>query len=154
MHIPSEGPAGINYQGYRAPLTAATMDMSVAPPRRKVLIIEDDPSSLNLLYVLLGGLNYDGEVALSGEHGLEMIERESFDAVLLDLRHSSFTAAQMISRITDIRPSLMGRILIMARPIDSPETRKLVDPRCSAQITQNRMMVDVHRSLRSLWSQT
>lgn len=62
--------------------------MAVKPPRRKVLIIEDEPSIRSVLYVLLAGLGYDGNAVPDAYQGLSMIRRGEFDAVLLDLRSS------------------------------------------------------------------
>ena len=60
--------------------------MAPNPPRRKVLIIEDEPSIRNVLYVLLAGLGCDGDVAYDTHMALSMIRQDRFDAVLLDLR--------------------------------------------------------------------
>lgn len=62
--------------------------MASIPPRRKVLIIEDEPSIRSVLYVLLAGLGCDGEAAPDAYQGLSKIRRGEFDAVLLDLRSS------------------------------------------------------------------
>jgi DNA-binding NtrC family response regulator len=53
---------------------------------RNVLIIEDEPSMRNVICVLLAGLGCAGDIAHDGRQALAMIEKESFDAVLLDLR--------------------------------------------------------------------
>jgi response regulator RpfG family c-di-GMP phosphodiesterase len=120
--------------------------------RRKVLIIEDEPSISNLLYVLLDGLNYDGDVAMSGQQALDMIGRESFDAVLLDLRYSSISAEQMVLRITEIRPSLVGRVLVVTGQVDNPKAIELLERQCNPHGRQNRLMEEVHRSLLALWA--
>ena len=60
--------------------------MVADPRRRKVLVIEDEPSIRNVLYVLLAALGCDGDVASDSEHALTMIRKDRFDAVLLDLR--------------------------------------------------------------------
>ena len=60
--------------------------MAPNPPRRKVLIIEDEPSIRNVLYVLLAGIGCDGDAAYDTHMALSMIRQDRFDAVLLDLR--------------------------------------------------------------------
>jgi len=69
-----------------------------SPPRRKVLIIEDEPSIRNVLYVLLAGVGCDGDVAHDTNQALSMIRQDQFDAVLLDLRSAHLS--QMVSAIT------------------------------------------------------
>jgi CheY-like chemotaxis protein len=55
--------------------------MPASSARRKVLIVEDEPSIRNVLYVLLAGLGCDGEVANDTKQALFMIRKEQFDAV-------------------------------------------------------------------------
>ena len=61
--------------------------MAPNPPRRKVLIIEDEPSIRNVLYVLLAGIGCDSDAAYDTHMALSMIRQDRFDAVLLDLRY-------------------------------------------------------------------
>jgi len=79
--------------------------------RRRVLIIEDEPSIRNVLYALLAGLDCDSSVATNDRQALAMISRENYDAVLLDMRCSKAPADQVVSQIKEIRPSLLGRVL-------------------------------------------
>lgn len=43
--------------------------MAKNPPRRKILIIEGEPSIRNVLYRLLAGLGYEGDAATDGFRG-------------------------------------------------------------------------------------
>ena len=56
----------------------------MTPPRR-VLVVEDDPLSLELMTDLLEGAGWVVHAATSGEAALEHLDRESIDLVLLDL---------------------------------------------------------------------
>jgi DNA-binding response OmpR family regulator len=47
--------------------------------RRKVLIIEDEPSIRNVLYVLLAALGCDGQIAYDTRQALSMIREGSFE---------------------------------------------------------------------------
>ena len=70
--------------------------MASAPPRRKVLIVEDEPSIRNVLYVLLAGLGCDGQIAYDARQALSMIRQDCFDAVLLDLRAANLPPADQM----------------------------------------------------------
>jgi CheY-like chemotaxis protein len=145
--------AAIKFSGRAAPLISGPKIRCTAPaPRRKVLIIEDEPTISNLLYVLLDGLNYNGEVALSGKQALQMIGRDNFDAVLLDLRYSSLSAEQMVLRITKIRPSLVGRVLVVTGQVANSDALALIEHQYNPHVKQNRLMEEVHRSLLALWA--
>ena len=101
--------------------------MAPNPPRRRVLIIEDEPSIRNILYVLLAGLGYDGDTACDFKQALAMIRQDQFDAVLLDLRASELPPEQMVCAITELRPSLVGRVLVISGEVSSPATLKMLD---------------------------
>ena len=96
--------------------------MALNPPRRKILIIEDEPSIRNVLYVLLAGLGYDSDAASDAYQALSMIGQGEFDAVLLDLRCSQLPPDQMVCAISELRPSLVGRVLVITCEVSDPST--------------------------------
>jgi len=58
----------------------------VAPPEKRVLVVEDDPSIARLLEVELADAGYDVDLAATGAAGLAAIEREEPAVVVLDVR--------------------------------------------------------------------
>lgn len=117
---------------------------------RKILIIEDEPAIRNVLYVLLAGLGCEGDVAYSGQQALAMISREKFDAVLLDLRCTNVPAAQVVSQIKEIRPSLLGRVLVITGEVTDPQAMELVERHLLPHIPGSRLMTDLWGQLRGL----
>jgi DNA-binding response OmpR family regulator len=122
----------------------------VAPssPRRKVLIIEDEPSIRNVLYVLLAGLGCDGDVAHDTNQALSMIRQDQFDAVLLDLR--SAPLQQMVSAITELRPSLVGRVLVITGEVSDSNTLEILEHYAVPHVRRSRVTSDLWGRLRSL----
>ncbi len=118
--------------------------------RRKVLIVEDEPSIRNVLYVLLAAEGCEGDVAYSGQQALAMIGRQSFDAVLLDLRCTNLPAEQVVSQINKVQPSLMGRVLVITGEVSSPETLKLIEQNCLPHLPSQRLLRDLWALLRPL----
>jgi two-component system KDP operon response regulator KdpE len=55
-------------------------------PRLKVLVVEDDPSNVELLVTRLRTLECDALVAKTAEDGLRLAESEHPSLILLDLR--------------------------------------------------------------------
>lgn len=113
------------------------------PPRRKVLIVEDEPSIRNVLYVLLAGLGCDGDVAHDTQQALTMIRKHRFDAVLLDLRSAHLPPDQMVSTITELRPSLVGRVLVITGEVSDPHTLELLERSAVPHISRNRVAADL-----------
>jgi len=150
-NLPTERSKLTESQATTSPAPSALTLARGTPVRRKVLIVEDEPSISNLLYVLLEGLNYDGEVAIGGRHALAMIERESFDAILLDLRCSDLRAEQWVSRIAEIQPSLLDRVLVITGEVADPKVLDLIERHCLPHVPQSRLLEDIHQSLRTLF---
>jgi DNA-binding response OmpR family regulator len=119
-------------------------------PRRKVLIIEDEPSIRNVLYVLLAGLGCDGDVANDSQHALSMIRKDRFDAVLLDLVSAHLPPDQMVSAITKLRPSLLGRVLVITGEVADPETLAMLEQCAVPHIARSHVTSDLWGRLRSL----
>jgi two-component system response regulator PilR (NtrC family) len=126
-----------------APLTSI-------PQRRKVLIIEDEPSIRNVLYVLLAGLGCDGDVANDSQHALTMIRQNRFDAVLLDLRSAHLPPDQMVSAITELRPSLVGRVLVITGEVADPKTLETLESYAVPHVARSRVTSDLWARMRSL----
>lgn len=52
---------------------------------KKVLIVEDEKPLAQALYLKLKKNNIESEIAYNGEEALEILEKQSFDLILLDL---------------------------------------------------------------------
>lgn len=121
--------------------------MAPTPPRRKVLIIEDEPAIRNVLYVLLAGLGYDSDAAPDAYRALSMIGHDQFDAVLLDLRSSQLPPEQMVRAITELQPSLVGRVLVICGEVSDPSTIALIERYALPHVPRSRVTSDLSRSI-------
>ncbi|MGO8732094.1 MAG: response regulator [Terriglobia bacterium] len=121
---------------------------------RNVLIIEDEPSMRNVIYVLLAGLGCQGDIARDGRQALAMIEKESFDAVLLDLRCSEMPPGEMVSAIKELRPNLVGRVLVITGEVSDPQTMEIIRTNCWPHIPRQQVMQELWGRLCSLLSFT
>ena len=124
--------------------------MTLTSQNRKVLIVEDDAAIRNVLYVLLAGVGCEGDIAYSGKQALSMLSREKFDAVLLDLRCSNLPADQVVSQINEIRPSLVGRVLVITGELTDTQTMKVIEQHCLPYVPRERLMQDLWGRLRSV----
>jgi DNA-binding NtrC family response regulator len=126
--------------------------MSPGSEHRKVLIVEDDAAIRNVLYVLLAGVGCEGDIAYSGKQALAMIRRQEFDAVLLDLRCTNLQADEVFTQIQQVRPSLVGRVLVITGELTDPKTLELVEQYCLPHVPSNRLMQDLWGRLRNLFN--
>ena len=121
--------------------------MAPNPPRRKILIIEDEPSIRSVLYVLLAGLGYDSDAAPDAYQALSMIGRGEFDTVLLDLRSSQLPPDQMVCAIKELRPSLVGRVLVITGEVSHPKTLEMIERYALPNVPRSRIASDLSRSI-------
>lgn len=124
---------------------------AATPPRRKILIVEDRPSVTNILYVLLEVLNYQGEVAMGGGQALNMIARENYDAILLDLRYSKPFSEDMLAKIRELQPNLADCIIEVSGESKDTGFFDQIGRPIMPRPSDIRLMEDVHRRLLSLW---
>src|SRR4029077_15227604 len=57
-----------------------------SPRRKRLLVVEDNPSEQTTIQALLGSDDIDMAVAATGNQALQMLGSDSFDCVVLDLR--------------------------------------------------------------------
>ncbi len=74
-----------------------------ASPRRKkkLLVIEDDPSEQFSIRELLGYDDIDVSFADTGEEGLALVQLEQFDCVVLDLRLPDMSGFEVLEKLRD-----------------------------------------------------
>lgn len=124
--------------------------MAPNPPRRKVLIIEDEPAIRSVLYVLLAGLGYEGDAAPDAYQALSKIGKDEFDAVLLDLRSSQLPPDQMVCAITELRPSLVGRVLVITGEFSHPRTLEILERYALPHVTRSHITSDLSSCIAQL----
>ncbi len=143
---PSVSTHGLTEVAPKRPLRAVA-----SHPHRKVLILEDEPSIRNVLCVLLSGVGCEGDVALTDRQALELVSRESFDAVLLDLRSCSYSPEKLVADMERIRPSLVGRVLVITGEVADPQTLDLVERLCLPNVPRSRLVHEIWSQLRRVF---
>ena len=120
------------------------------PSPRKILIIEDEPAIRNVLFTLLAGQGCDSDVAHDAHHALPMLQQNQFDAVLLDIRATHLPPDQTVSAITRLRPSLVGRVLVITGEVSEPKTLELLERCAVPHVSRSKVTTDLWGRLRSL----
>jgi DNA-binding NtrC family response regulator len=71
--------------------------------KAKILVVDDDPDIVMLLEDRLRSLGYDTVAAADGARGLEVIQKEAPDLILLDLEMTRVTGLDMLRRLVALR---------------------------------------------------
>jgi DNA-binding response OmpR family regulator len=117
---------------------------------RRVLLAEDQPSIRSILCVRLAALGCERDAVPHGQQALARIRQEEFDAVLLDLRCSNVNAKNVIPEIKEIRPSLVGRLLLITGEAADAVTLDLIERYCLQHVSPQRIQQDLLDQLRVL----
>jgi CheY-like chemotaxis protein len=97
---------------------------SPSAQRRKVLLLGAEPSAQGLISTFLLTMGWTCTVVQNKEEAPDTLQREAFDAVVIELGDSEAEAERAVLKIKQIRPSLGDRILAIS---DSFAGRKMVE---------------------------
>jgi DNA-binding NtrC family response regulator len=93
-------------------MSEATLAISAVPPSapletgQRILIIDDEAAIRESLETLLSLEGYAVELALDGEEGLDRIEQNSYDLVLLDLALPGKNGLEVLQILRESQPAL------------------------------------------------
>jgi len=91
------------------PSSPADLDVALSrikeyatPRRKKLLIVEDNPAEQMSIRELLGHDDIDVSVVSTGAEALDVVTKEAFDCVVLDLRLPDMTGFDILERMRDV----------------------------------------------------
>ena len=87
--------------------------MSAGLERKKILIVEEEPSARDEMRILLGSSGCDCIVASNFQQPLATMDLRQFDAIVLDSQSSGSRVTEVISRINEFHPDLLRRVLLI-----------------------------------------
>ena len=108
--------------------------------RQRILFVGDEPSTRNLVSTLMFTAGWACAVIGHIEEALAIIERESVDAVLLDVGSCNKPAEETIRKILESRPSLSGRILLICSGAADVRLMQLIARYRLLYISQDRLL--------------
>jgi hypothetical protein len=95
--------------------------------RRKILLLGVEPSLQGLISTFLVTMGWACTAVYDVPQALGLLQREAFDALLIDLGRLESHPEQAILGIKQIRPSLGDRILVIANSAADRKTLELIE---------------------------
>jgi PAS domain S-box-containing protein len=103
------------------PVSRAPEPAAPAVPRRRLpsgegrvaLVVEDEPSVLDLVVTLLQERGWTVDVAAGGRAGLEQVERRAYDLIVSDMRMPEGDGAELYRRVRAQAPGLARRFVFI-----------------------------------------
>jgi PAS domain S-box-containing protein len=141
---------------------AAAVPAAAPGPGRleaRILVVDDEQAVLDLELQALTAAGAGVASASSATAALTLLERENFDAVLLDAKMSgTFTSADLLQWIATHRPGLQKRVLLAVTSTQDPATRRFLQQHGLAGIAKPFQAADLvsafHRLLQVVQAPT
>ena len=102
----------------------------------KVLVVDDEAPVRDLFTDLLKTEKHSVKCAATGEEALEMIGKEDFDVVLLDIKLPGISGIEALKRMKDMKPNLIV-VMITGFGYDEELIAKSKEYGCSGYIGKN-----------------
>ena len=93
--------------------------------KNKVLLIEDEAKTAEMLKLALEGENIEVEWAASGEEGLKLTVKGKFDLIILDLKLPGIMGEKVLEEIRKIDPYV--EVIIYTNYENPPVMRTLIN---------------------------
>jgi CheY-like chemotaxis protein len=119
--------------------------------RQKVLLVGAEPSVQSLISAFLATMGSMCTVASSKEEAPAILEREVFDAVLLDYGRWDGGADEFILRIKQIRPSVADRIVVITNGTADRGMMELIERHDLFQVSQEGLVQQLWATLQELF---
>jgi len=133
----SEPPAEVPATG--ATVAAPRASSSAGPAGgtgRRALVVDDESSVRSLVARLLARRGYDVVQAEDGEAALALLERETFDLVLCDVRMPRLNGRMLLAKVRQRSPDVAGRFVLMSGDTLSADAAEFADSRGVAMLTK------------------
>ena len=115
---------------------------------KRVLVVDDDEMVRNLFNDLLKREKCVVQCVGTAEDGLDKIEKENFDVVLLDIKLPGMSGLEALKRIKILRPNLTV-VMITGFGFDEELLAKSKEYGCSCYIGKNLPTSEIMNSFRA-----
>jgi len=92
----------------------------------RVLIVDDEPSILDLLTEMLSSDGMDVVTALDGEEALGRLAEESFDVIISDFRMPRMTGRELYNAACKRAPGIGRRFVFISGEMDPVTKREFI----------------------------
>jgi DNA-binding response OmpR family regulator len=115
--------------------------------RRRFLVIDDEPTLVDLLHTFLTQQGSSVDTAGSGNLGLQKLLKEDYDAIVCDLRMPGLSGEELFRNLEEVKPAAMARFLFVTGDMLTDETRRFLESSGAAYVMKPFYLKDVARRL-------
>lgn len=119
--------------------------------RIKILVVDDEPDALELFKDLFVNKGYDVECVGSGIDAIELIDKISIDAVLLDIRMPVMDGIETLTKLKEKKPEI-SIVMLTAYGYDDKLINKALELGAAGYISKNLPLVQIVHTFQTLLS--
>ncbi|AII60351.1 response regulator [Dehalococcoides mccartyi] len=93
----------------------------------RVLVVEDEPSICQVCLRTLEGMGLDVTIAINGQIGQSLIQRDTFDLCLVDIRTPVMNGKNLYAYVLNHYPNIAKRIIFTTGDLLDETTRGFLD---------------------------
>jgi two-component system NtrC family sensor kinase len=105
---------------------ASPHEVPPAPARRRVLVVDDEPSILDVIADMVTASGHHVETSRSGRAALQRLGPVSFDVLLVDVRMPEVDGRDFYLQLERRHPALTRRVVFMTGDALNPETADFI----------------------------
>jgi PAS domain S-box-containing protein len=95
----------------RLPTGQSELPAAPSPSAIRILVIDDEPSLIQVMTRLLSRQNYRVETAFSGDEGLQKLQKAQYDLIVCDLRMPGMSGIELYQHLLLRFPALSRRVI-------------------------------------------
>ncbi|NQW17888.1 MAG: response regulator [Chloroflexi bacterium] len=113
----------------------------------KVLVVDDEPSLIDLVSRALSGSGHDVETAPDGAQSLQLLYTGDYDAILLDMKMPGLGGQEVYQCLQSIRPDLSDRVMFMSGDASSPDVKTFIETTGNPLLKKPFSLDDLRKSM-------
>jgi len=121
--------------------------VTISGPR--ILVVEDDEFSRDVLSRRLRRLRWNIETARGGAEAIEMLRQRSYDAVLLDWMMPGMSGLEVLTRIRETRSAVQLPVIMVTARTDPADVVEAFERGANDYVTKPVQLPVVHARLRT-----
>ncbi|HET7875913.1 MAG TPA: response regulator [Methylomirabilota bacterium] len=94
--------------------------------RRRILVVEDDPSVAGLVSDFFSSEGHEVDTAPNGRLALERLRAADYDLIVSDMRMPELDGEGFFAALDAVRPGMRWRIIFVTGQALTPETREFI----------------------------
>jgi CheY-like chemotaxis protein len=93
---------------------------------KRMLIVDDMAALRRMLTNVVAGLGYGADTAANGIEAQEMLSRNRYDILLIDMKMPVMDGRELFTHIREQHPELVGKIIFMSADYPDARTERLL----------------------------